>query len=64
MVSLPASSPPVDLDHHPLGMGLEGLPNDDLALIEERCNWLRFHRLWGQLPEPAQQDLARSLHLE
>jgi len=44
-------------------MGLEGLPPNDLALIEERCNWLRFHRLWGLLPEPARQDLARSLHL-
>ncbi len=44
-------------------MGLEGLPPKDFALIEACFNWLRFHRLWGQLPEPAQQDLARSLHL-
>lgn len=44
-------------------MGLEGVPPDDLVLVEERRNWLRFHRLWGQLPEPAQLDLARSLHL-
>lgn len=63
MISLPHSLSPVDLDHHPLGTGLEGLPADDLALIEACCNWLRFHRLWGQLPEPARQDLARSLHL-
>jgi transcriptional regulator with AAA-type ATPase domain len=47
----------------PLGEGLEGLPHPDLDATEECCNWLRFHRLWGQLPDRTLQDIARSLHL-
>jgi transcriptional regulator with AAA-type ATPase domain len=49
--------------HPPLGAGLEGLPPLDLEVAEEYCNWLRFHRLWGQLPDRTLQDIARSLHL-
>ncbi len=63
MVTLSPPSPTVDLEDPPLGMGLEGLPDQDLALFEEWCNWLQFHRLWGQLSESVRQDLARSLHL-
>lgn len=47
----------------PLGAGLDGLPIADKAAVEECCNWLKFHRLWGQLPDLALQDIARSLHL-
>jgi hypothetical protein len=47
----------------PLGEGLEGLPHLNLDVAEECGNWLKFHRLWGQLPDRALQDIARSLHL-
>ncbi len=46
-----------------MGAGLEGLPPLDLDVVEECGNWLRFHRLWGQLSDRALQDIARSLHL-
>jgi transcriptional regulator with AAA-type ATPase domain/ferredoxin len=46
-----------------LGAGLEDLPQPDLEAETECCNWLRFHRLWGQLPDRTLQDIARSLHL-
>lgn len=47
----------------PLGAGLDDLPIPDADAAEECCNWLRFYRLWGQLPDLALQDIARSLHL-
>lgn len=49
--------------HPTLGAGLEGLPPLDLDVAEECGNWLRFHRLWGQLPDRTLQEIARSLHL-
>jgi len=51
------------LEHPSLGAGLEDLPQPDLEAEAECCNWLRFHRLWGQLPDRTLQDIARSLHL-
>ncbi|MEA5477902.1 cyclic nucleotide-binding domain-containing protein [Pseudanabaena galeata UHCC 0370] len=50
-------------EHPSLGAGLEDLPQPDLEAEAECCNWLRFHRLWGQLPDRTLQDIARSLHL-
>ena len=46
-----------------LGAGIESLPAPDLDVVVEWCDWLRFHRLWGQLPDYALQDIARSLYL-
>ncbi|APD47155.1 MULTISPECIES: cyclic nucleotide-binding domain-containing protein [unclassified Synechococcus] len=44
-------------------MGLEGMPAQEESRIQEYSNWLQFHRLWGQLPDLARKELARSLHL-
>lgn len=50
-------------EYLPLGAGIEGLPHLNLDVAEECGNWLKFHRLWGQLPDLTLQDIARSLHL-
>lgn len=44
-----------------MGMHRSGLPAQNKGRIEECLNWLQFHRLWGELPDPARQELARSL---
>jgi transcriptional regulator with AAA-type ATPase domain len=46
-----------------LGTGIEGLPKLDELAIADSSNWLKEHRLWGELPERVLQDIARSLHL-
>ncbi|MEB3309338.1 MAG: cyclic nucleotide-binding domain-containing protein [Snowella sp.] len=50
-------------DNFPLGAGLEELPNLTENELAESKQWLKSHRLWGQLSETALQDLARSLHV-
>ncbi|MCU0546000.1 MAG: hypothetical protein MUE44_28180 [Oscillatoriaceae cyanobacterium Prado104] len=63
MVSTLGSPSTLPVECPPLGTGLDGLPLPDPAAVEECCNWLKFNRLWGQLPDLALQDIARSLHL-
>ncbi len=63
MVSTLDSPSTLPIKCSPLGAGLDGLPIPDADTAEECCNWLKFHRLWGQLPDLALQDIARSLHL-
>lgn len=55
--------PALTMECPPVGAGLDGLPIADTAAVEECCHWLKFHRFWGQLPDLALQDIARSLHL-
>ncbi|MEH1866312.1 MAG: cyclic nucleotide-binding domain-containing protein [Nostoc sp.] len=62
MVSTLSSPSTLPVECPPLGTGLDGLPLADTSASEECCNWLRFHRFWGQLPDIALQDIARSLH--
>ena len=62
-VSSLSLSPAAPAEPPPLGAGLEDLPQPDPGAAAECCNWLRFHRLWGQLPDRVLQEIARSLHL-
>jgi len=43
----------------PLGTGIEGLSNPDELAITDSGNWLKEHRLWGELPEQVLQDIAQ-----
>jgi transcriptional regulator with AAA-type ATPase domain len=57
------STSALSIEYPTLGADLDGLPLLETHELEQCCNWLKSHRLWGQLSDLARQNLVRSLHL-
>jgi polyferredoxin/CRP-like cAMP-binding protein len=54
------SSPSLPAPPTPLGMAAPP-PPEDPVILQQRRDWLSFHRLWGTLPDEALHGIAQAL---